>query len=198
MKHHILRGMHRSIPPMIKLVKPGQLNLSAEVSFSHHVKSMKDVTGDTHKLFGISFNCWPFRNKDGKLDFVPHHLSSARFGWRMDNEFPGKIEIKSYNYIDNTHRSIGIVGFIEPEEKYLMTMIINIDQSNIYVDYRMNKLHASSFMLNYEGEETDMPSDSAVINNQNAPLWYLLGPYHGGDTVSDRYFNINIRKYIVR
>lgn len=133
--------------------------------------NLKDIDQlDINKLFGIGYFSW---------NLSPHHIDSARFGWRW-NEQKQKIEIFVYCYI-NGERVIDPLYECDLNKQYTFTLIIN----------KHNKLY------NFNVRETLRPNyyDSVLIPfNHNKKLGFFLEPYFGGNKTAPHKIIINLQK----
>jgi len=115
---------------------------------------------DVNKLFGMSFNFFPTCKTH-----VPHHINSARFGWRakLDRQV---IEIVVYEYVSGVRRPTQVITEVSVTEwyEYMMYWI----NGKMYYSIRSNNKSVATF-------STDFPLRKDVV------LGYELDVYFGGN-----------------
>lgn len=124
---------------------------------------------DVNKLFGMSFNFFPTCR-----ELVPHHINSARFGWRalLDK---GTIEIVAYEYWDGDRLRTQVITEVEINEWYEYTMYWLNDK--MYYSIRRNNKNIATFSTLY-------PLRKDVV------LGYDLDLYFGGNKTAPQKITI--------
>lgn len=124
---------------------------------------------DVNKLFGMSFNLFPTCKT-----FTPHHINSARFGWRalLDNR---TIQIVAYEYLNRFRRPTQVIAEVNINEwyEYLMYWV----NGKMYYSIRTDDTSVATF-------STDYPLRKDTV------LGYELDVYFGGNEVAPQTITI--------
>ena len=118
---------------------------------------------DVNKLFGMSFNFFPTCKT-----LTPHHINSARFGWRalLDNK---TIQIVAYEYVDRVRRSTKVITEVEINEWY---------------EYKMYWLDGTMYYTIKSTENPTIIFSTDYPIRKNLVLGYDLDVYFGGNEVA--------------
>lgn len=196
MNYYILKGQHGSLPRHIRFYSRKTSIIWYRVRFSD-LKGVPTL-GHTNKLFGVSYNIFPFIDDNGRWDFDPHHMASARFGWKPSSISPGKIQICAYNYVSVGNRIIEPMVLIDAERDYYFYIqqtigkeIINV---NMTIASDVSKDWEVSPLIDMNGNKQVRVSYNGTIvrPDRKSPFFYGLGPYYGGEPKAPKTIKIEM------
>lgn len=139
---------------------------------------LMDNNDQINKLFGHSFNFFPFYDKKTKSWKSGHHKNSVRFGWRCTDG--DMIEIIAYVYINGVRKEKKMMAIDTEEWVYL-----NFQETESYYIFKVIDSCGGSSIVKFVKEGTKKGFLGLFI--------YKLFPYFGGRISSPHNMTITLK-----
>lgn len=134
--------------------------------------------GQVNKLYGHSFNLFPWFDKKDKKWKSGHHKNSIRFGWRsIDSD---KIELIAYVYV-NGERAENVITTIRTEE----WTHLNFQETAEFYIFRVIRQNGDSGLYKFRKSITKKGFLNLFI--------FRLYPYFGGEISAPHNMTISLK-----
>lgn len=177
MKFKVKKGKKFFKGPKFCFASFKKKNIQARAYFWNNCKYvLKENNTQINKLFGVSFNLFPFFSWEDKKFKPGHHKNSVRFGWRCKDG--DKIEIVAYSYLN----------------KELTTKVICEVDCNSWVYFMIEETEMCFRFKVIEGDKSHMTIFSKGENKLFSKLFmYKLFPYFGGRVSAPHDMRIDLK-----